>query len=157
MIEQEQVILNDETEQLSDEMIQLVGSVIQTAMKVENIDESSEVSISFVNDEQIQELNREYRQKDEPTDVLSFPMNEGEDVDVDFGDGMPQLLGDVIISIPRVEAQAKEYGHDFKRELCFLAVHGFLHLIGYDHETEAEEAIMFKKQEEILDKHGIKK
>ena len=84
-------------------------------------------------------------------------MNEGEEMDIHLAEGLPDLLGDIIISLPRAEIQAKEYGHDLKRELCFLAVHGFLHLLGYDHGTEEEEKEMFLKQEDILNQYGIKK
>lgn len=157
MTVQEHIIINDETNDLSTELINTVRSVIGTAMESENIDTNTEVSITIVDNEKIRLLNRDYRQKDEPTDVLSFPMSEGEEDEWDNMEGMPKLLGDVVISLPRAEEQAKEYGHDLTRELCFLAVHGFLHLIGYDHETKEEEKLMFKKQEEILEKHGIKK
>ena len=157
MIEFAQITLNDETEKLSEDLIELVGKVIEFAIKAENLNENVEVSITFVTDEAIQELNRDYRDKDEATDVLSFAMNEGEEMDIHLAEGLPDLLGDIIISLPRAEIQAKEYGHDLKRELCFLAVHGFLHLLGYDHGTEEEEKEMFLKQEDILNQYGIKK
>lgn len=105
--------------------------------------QSGELSITFCDDARIHELNREFRGIDQPTDVLSFPMDD----DI--------LLGDIIISIPRAEAQAVDYGHSFNRELSFLALHGFLHLLGYDHETEEEEKVMIAKQEHILQKLGI--
>ncbi|WP_078597217.1 rRNA maturation RNase YbeY [Evansella clarkii] len=148
--------LIDETGKLHEDMLNLVADVLDTAMKMEGIKENSELSVTFVNNEQIQELNRDYRGKDEPTDVLSFALNEGEDDEVAV-EGMPDLLGDIVISVPRAEQQAEEYGHDIKRELCFLAVHGFLHLLGYDHGDEAQEKSMFSRQEEILEKHGLKK
>ncbi|MCR6096781.1 rRNA maturation RNase YbeY [Salipaludibacillus agaradhaerens] len=147
--------LFDETEQLTDVEKNLVADVLNTALKEENLKEESEVSVTFVTDEHIHQLNREYRDKDQPTDVLSFALNEG---DEDISESpATNLLGDVIISVPRAKVQAEEYGHDMKRELCFLAVHGFLHLIGYDHETEKDEKVMFTKQEDILQKHGLKK
>ncbi|MDG5786550.1 rRNA maturation RNase YbeY [Evansella sp. AB-P1] len=152
-----QIGLIDETNELSEEMMNLVGNVVSTAITVEGINRNVEVSITFVDDERIQELNKEYRMKDQPTDVLSFALNEGDEDEPFVTEGIPELLGDVIISVPRAVDQAKEYGHDLKRELCFLAVHGFLHLIGYDHDTEDREKKMFNKQEEILQKHGIKK
>ncbi|WP_078577104.1 rRNA maturation RNase YbeY [Salipaludibacillus agaradhaerens] len=147
--------LFDETEQLTDVEKNLVADVLNTALKEENLKEESEVSVTFVTDEHIHQLNREYRDKDQPTDVLSFALNEG---DEDISESpAANLLGDVIISVPRAKVQAEEYGHDMERELCFLAVHGFLHLIGYDHETEKDEKVMFTKQEDILQKHGLKK
>ncbi|UCZ55264.1 rRNA maturation RNase YbeY [Bacillus shivajii] len=136
-------------------MVKVVKEVMMTAMEIEEVSDNAEVSLTFVDNDTIHELNKTYRDKDQPTDVLSFALNEGEE-DV-VGEGMPELLGDVIVSVPRAEEQAEEYGHDMKRELCFLSVHGFLHLIGYDHETKEEEEAMNKRQEMILQKHGIKK
>ncbi|MCD8511980.1 MAG: rRNA maturation RNase YbeY [Bacillus sp. (in: Bacteria)] len=155
-MEDNQIGLMDETAELSEDLMELVGAVIRTAMVHEELGTNAEVSITFVGDEHIQQLNRDYRGKDQPTDVLSFALDEGDEATVIKGD-FPQLLGDIIISVPRAVEQAKEYGHDINRELCFLAVHGFLHLIGYDHNTEEEEKAMFSKQEEILQAHGIKK
>lgn len=106
---------------------------------------SGEVSLTFCDNDFIHDLNRTYRNIDRPTDVLSFPMED------------EQLLGDIVISIPKVRSQAEEYGHSFERELYFLAVHGFLHLLGYDHETKEDEEIMFGKQEQILSDMGIRR
>ncbi|PYZ94253.1 rRNA maturation RNase YbeY [Salipaludibacillus keqinensis] len=145
----------DETEALSAEEKTLVSTVLESALVEEKVREESELSVTFVSDERIRELNRDYRDKDQPTDVLSFALNEDEGEILN--EGMPNLIGDIVISIPRAKEQAKDYGHDFKRELCFLAVHGFLHLIGYDHESEKNETAMFTKQEEILTKHGLEK
>ncbi|ADU29867.1 rRNA maturation RNase YbeY [Evansella cellulosilytica] len=156
MVESKQVVLIDETKTIQDDLLLLVGNVVDTAMSYEGVSKDAEVSITFVEDDKIQELNREYRDKDQPTDVLSFALNEGDQQPI-TGEGLPELLGDIIISVPRAKQQAEEYGHGFNRELCFLAVHGFLHLLGYDHNTEEEEREMFKKQEEILEKYGLKK
>ncbi|WP_280768500.1 rRNA maturation RNase YbeY [Salipaludibacillus daqingensis] len=147
----------DETDALSTDEQKLVGNVLETALIKEAIPKESELSVTFVSDERIHELNKEYRDIDRPTDVLSFALNEGDDEVNSDQMSMPNLLGDIIISIPRAKAQAIEYGHDFQRELCFLAVHGFLHLIGYDHDSKENEEKMFIKQEDILDAHGIKK
>ncbi|UTR14378.1 rRNA maturation RNase YbeY [Salipaludibacillus sp. LMS25] len=147
--------LLDETEQLTDVEKSLVVDVLNTALTEEKMKEEAEVSVTFVTDERIHELNRDYRDKDQPTDVLSFALNEGDD-NISGGPAS-HLLGDIIISVPRAKVQSDEYGHDIKRELCFLAVHGFLHLIGYDHETDHDEKEMFTKQEDILQKHGLKK
>jgi probable rRNA maturation factor len=112
------------------------------------------VSVSFVSNEEIRSLNRDYRNVDRETDVLSFPMYEGDD-DIDvYSDSA--VLGDIIISAEKAVAQAAEYGHSVERELAFLAVHSTLHLLGYDHETSPEdEADMFYRQEEILKLAGI--
>ena len=105
-----------------------------------------DITILVVDDQAIHTMNREYRGIDRPTDVLSFTAAEGEAV-LAIPDG---FLGDIAISLPRAEAQAEEYGHSLLRELSFLAVHGFYHLLGYDHMTEEDEKIMFSKQEEVL-------
>ena len=100
------------------------------------------MSITFMTDEAIQEVNAEYRGKDVPTDVISFAleeMTEGEVAVVVEEGNADQFLGDILISIETAKRQAEEYGHDFKREIGFLALHGFLHLLGYDHMTEEDE------------------
>ncbi|GEN33232.1 rRNA maturation RNase YbeY [Aneurinibacillus danicus] len=141
--------------ELSEDLLDLLRRALEEAARVEEVE--GEVTVTFVDNERIHELNREYRGIDRPTDVLSFAMNEaGEDemeifLDEEM-DEMPNMLGDVIISIPKAVEQAEEYGHSFEREMGFLAVHGFLHLIGYDHETEAQEKEMFGRQEEILNR-----
>jgi probable rRNA maturation factor len=145
----------DETNSLSEEDQTLVINVLESALVKESIQNESELSITFVSDERIHELNRDYRDKDQPTDVLSFALNEGDEQVL--VEGMPNLLGDIVISVPRAKSQAIEYGHEFKRELCFLAVHGFLHLIGHDHDSKEKEVEMFKKQEDILNEHGLEK
>jgi probable rRNA maturation factor len=103
----------------------------------------------------MQEINREYRQIDRPTDVLSFPLYEPEEEFVLEEEEEFVTLGDIVISMPQAQLQAKEYGHSLQREVAFLAVHGFLHLLGYDHETEEEEKEMFARQEEILKQTGL--
>jgi probable rRNA maturation factor len=129
--------------------------LLQTAAEMEELTEG-EVSVTFVTNEEIQELNRTYRDKDQPTDVLSFPMYEAEEVDIEvFDESEPLLLGDVVISVPKAKEQAEQYGHSFQRELGFLLVHGFLHLLGYDHQDEKAEKNMFAHQEDILAKHGL--
>jgi probable rRNA maturation factor len=152
-------ILNEQTEPLTEEHLKLIETCIRTAGEMEEIE--GEVVVTLVDDERIHELNLQYRQVDRPTDVLSFALTEtGEDEPDIFFDGedvdqMADALGDIVISIPRTIAQAREYGHSFERELGFLTVHGFLHLIGYDHGTPEEEQEMFQRQEEILAKVGL--
>lgn len=146
----------DETEEVSESSLQLIEEVIQKAAEVEDVTEDYEVSITLVDNETIREINREYRNQDAVTDVISFALNEdGEDELQIIGGAPEQLLGDIIISIPRASEQAESYGHSFERELAFLAVHGFLHLLGYDHMTEKEEKTMFAKQEDILQAYGL--
>lgn len=164
---------------VGNELIAKLKQLLVMAGEQEGI-ESGEVALSLVDDETIRRLNKEYRGIDRPTDVLSFAMSEmGEDEleinyngleeleldspfdseDDDAGDEEDNLsaepLGDIIISVPRAIEQAEEYGHSAERELGFLFVHGFLHLIGYDHGSQEEEAIMFEKQERILQKAGL--
>lgn len=146
----------DETNEVSEEAVMLVDSVLQFAAEAEKIEAGSELSVSFVDNARIQEINKEFRQKDAATDVISFAMEEmGEDELAIVGADTPRVLGDIIISIERTKEQAAEYGHSFDRELGFLALHGFLHLLGYDHMTEEDESVMFTKQKDILTAYGL--
>lgn len=113
-----------------------------------HIQVSGEVSVSFVDDEEIHVLNQTYRQVDRPTDVLSFPMDDQDSID-------PPMLGDIVVSLPTAFRQAEEYGHSLEREVGFLLVHGFLHLNGYDHNTPSDEQEMFSLQDEVLADIGL--
>jgi len=144
----------DETNELNEEHIQLVENLLQHAAEMEDVGEA-EVSITFVTNEKIHEINREYRHIDRPTDVISFALEELGEGEIEIVGEMPRVLGDIIISVERTREQAEEYGHSFERELGFLAVHGFLHLLGYDHMTEEDEKVMFSRQEEILSSFGL--
>jgi probable rRNA maturation factor len=147
---------------INDSLITLLESILQKAGEAEGI-EKGEVDLTFVDNERIHELNREYRGIDRPTDVLSFAMNEtGEDepeiiyaFDEEAIEDVPNVLGDIIISVTRAQEQAEEYGHSLERELGFLFVHGFLHLLGYDHQDDATEAEMMSKQEHVLAQVGL--
>ncbi|MCD2136854.1 rRNA maturation RNase YbeY [Salinicoccus halitifaciens] len=113
----------------------------------------AEISVSFVDNEAIRELNHQYRDKDQVTDVISFAMEDDE-----FNlihEEAPRALGDIIISTGRAREQAEDYGHSYRRELLFLSLHGFLHLLGYDHMEEADEREMNRMQDEILEKFGV--
>jgi probable rRNA maturation factor len=146
----------DETKKLTKEQINEMEKLLHFAAQKKEIEDESEVSVTFVNNERIWEINREYRDKDAPTDVISFAMEELGEGEIEMiGTDMPRVLGDIIISIEKASEQAKEYGHSFLRELGFLTVHGFLHLLGYDHMTEDEEKEMFTLQKEILDEYGL--
>ena len=146
----------DETNEVKEDHIELVEKLLQHAAKVENIEDGSEVSITFVTNDAIHEINREYRDKDQPTDVISFALEEmGEGEVAIIGEGIPRVLGDIIISTDRTREQAEQFDHSFERELGFLAVHGFLHLLGYDHMNEEDEKVMFGKQDEILLSFGL--
>ena len=146
----------DETDRVTDDQRKLVEELLQYTAKQEQVKEGSEVSVTFVDNSRIQEINKEYRQKDAATDVISFAMEEMGEGEVEIiGSDEPALLGDIIISIDRMEEQAAEYGHSNARELGFLAVHGFLHLLGYDHMNEEDEKVMFTRQRELLDSYGL--
>ncbi len=146
----------DETNTINQKQQELVEQLLESAAKSEGLVGEIELSLTFVTDEEIQEINREYRDKDQPTDVISFALNEqGENEQEIIAEGLPNVLGDIIISVPRIGAQAEEYGHSFERELGFLVVHGFLHLLGFDHMTDADEKEMFAKQENILNEYGL--
>ncbi|NLG81018.1 MAG: rRNA maturation RNase YbeY [Bacilli bacterium] len=134
----------------------LITEVFHEAMKTENIDKYYEVSVVFVTKERIQEINRTYRGIDRVTDVISFALLDDED-DIIFEDDEEEItvLGDIFICLEVMKEQAKEYGHSEKRELAFLALHGLLHLLGYDHDTPMEEKEMFAKQDYILNNLGI--
>ncbi|MDR1159468.1 MAG: rRNA maturation RNase YbeY [Syntrophomonadaceae bacterium] len=124
---------------------------IDAAALVCNVEERSEVGVMLTDNAYIQELNRVYRNRDYPTDVLSFAMNEKGEGEPDFE--LPEqinILGDIVISLEKAFEQGEEYGHGIKRELGYLIVHGFLHLLGYDHETEAQKQIMRQIEEKIL-------
>ena len=108
-------------------------------------------NVIIIDNSRIREINRQYRNIDRETDVISFALED----DKTFNLEEIRVLGDIYISIDKARSQALEYGHSFKRELSFLAIHGFLHLLGYDHMEKDEEEIMFKKQEEVLSRYEI--
>ncbi len=135
----------------------LVKRAINEALSYEEVEFDCEVSVTFTDNNAIHVLNREYRGKDAPTDVLSFPLLEnGEIDDDDIIEGEPVALGDIVISLEKALSQSQEYGHSFEREICFLAVHSVLHLLGYDHEISADdEEYMNDSCEEILAGMGL--
>lgn len=164
MNEQDEITLPEGLESKLAELLAIAG-------KLESI-EAGDVTVTFVTDEAIRELNLQYRQLDKPTDVLSFSMWEegefeteiryGDDEDVSADPELSELvelpddpIGDIVISVPTALRQSEEYGHSLEREIGFLFVHGFLHLIGYDHQDEAAEHIMTEKQEQVLRQAGL--
>lgn len=124
----------------------IIGKVVKEALTLEGKALDCEVSISFVDNDEIRELNREYRGVDKETDVLSFPMDE------DFLVQGPILLGDIIISMEKALEQANEYGHSLYREIAYLTAHSMFHLMGYDHIGDNEKLIMREKEKEIMKK-----
>ena len=140
----------DETNTVSQEKINEIDELLQYAADYLKLPEDTEMSVTFMDNAAIQVINRDYRDKDQPTDVISFALEEEteEELPIIFDDEMPAM--------PRKE-QASEYGHSYDRELGFLALHGFLHINGYDHMTPEDEKEMFGLQKEILDAYGLKR
>ncbi len=135
---------------------ELENQLIEVALacvRYEGIEAECEVSVLLTDNQGIQKLNAEYRNKDEATDVLSFPQF---DSLKDEEDLMPAItLGDIVISVERAQEQAEEFGHSFLREICYLTAHSMFHLFGYDHMEEADKAVMRQREEEVLEDLGI--
>ncbi len=144
-------VFNETEENLTEECEKLKEFLVQVA-KDEKLDNII-YNVIIINNEKIREINREYRNIDRETDVISFALED----EKSFNRTDIRILGDIYISIDKARSQALEYGHSFKRELYFLAVHGFLHLLGYDHMKKEDEDVMFKKQEEVLSRYGIER
>lgn len=153
------VELYDEQQKLTDDLTQMVQDILAYAADYLELEENCAMSVIIVDNEEIQNINREYRQKDYITDVISFAVEELAPEDnfpaIEEVMDLPRELGDIFVSFDRAQEQAVEYGHSEKRELGFLVVHGFLHLNGYDHMTDEEEAEMFDLQRDILDGFGL--
>lgn len=142
--------------------ISLIQNIMEEALEMHNLKGNYEISLSFVNDEDIRDINLRFRNKDSKTDVLSFPLfseNEIKEVittsekTLDFSENI--MLGDIIISVPTALSQAKEYNHSIEREICFLSCHSILHLLGYDHDTNERTETMEAMQRTIMDKVGV--
>lgn len=150
----------DDNNLIEDTTKDMLVELLKCAAKHENINtEITEMSLSFVSKEEIQEINRDYRGKDVPTDVISFALNDEIEDEV-YIIGLEDefnSIGDIIICVDIAREQAQEYNHSFDREIGFLAVHGFLHLLGYDHMNEEDEKEMFDKQEAILEEFGLRR
>ncbi len=135
----------------------LITRSVSKALEYMDFKYKCQVSVTFTDNEGIRELNREYREKDSATDVLSFPMYDFKSGDVPF-EGEDAELGDIVLSLERAKEQSEEFGHSFEREVSFLTVHSVLHLLGYDHETgEEDEKEMFALQDKIMEKIGLKR
>lgn len=153
--------------EVTKELENTIKNVIEHALKEERVNVPCEVSVIFIDNEEIREINRENRSIDKVTDVLSFPMldypegkvfkdvylnHKFDEADLD-GDNL--VLGDIALSLERTEEQSVEFGHSFLREAAYLTVHSLLHLLGYDHMDETEKVVMRKREEEILNKFGL--
>lgn len=147
------IIINNEqnrikiSKELEKSLFELAAKILQAHGR-----EEAEVGINLTDLEAIQRLNREYRGIDAPTDVLAFSLEEGEDENLRLPG--PELLGDVVICVPRAHRQAREWGHSFAREILYLTAHGLLHLLGYDHQNEVDKRRMREKEEHFLAEIG---
>ena len=153
------ILENETDEEISEQQINELNRVCCEIMKNEECNFDAEISFTFTDNEGIREINRDYRNIDRPTDVLSFPMlefcDDETDVEYETEDGLV-LLGDIVISIERAKEQAQEFGHSLRRELAFLTAHSMLHLLGYDHvDDPVGEKMMIEKQDIALNALGI--
>ena len=148
------LILDDRQDKLevSEELIEKIKDIIIECLDYEGYDDNYEVSLSFVDNKEIHELNREYRGVDRVTDVLSFPLLSDDFEDVELEE---ESLGDIVVSLERALEQSIEYNHSFERDVCFLICHSMFHLLGYDHDTDENTKEMREKEEHILNKLNI--
>lgn len=148
---------------LSSNIRELINSAVTLCLESEDVIIDWQVSIYFVDNEEIHKINKEQRDIDKPTDVLTFPMAEFENGklnltpgDIDPDEGL-LMLGDIVVSLEKAEEQAKNYGHSIEREVLFLITHGIFHILGYDHLDKETEQEMIGKQEEVLNKLNLKR
>ena len=153
--------------EVNDELINIINEVCEQSLKAEEMNVPYQISLLFVDNEEIREINRDTRGIDKATDVLSFPMLDYPQnkvfkevyKDTKFNeiylDGDELVLGDMVLSLERAKEQSIEYNHSFNREVCYLVVHSILHLLGYDHMEDEEKKVMRKREEEILGKLNI--
>ncbi len=148
---------NQKTVKIPTGIRMLVRRCCNAVLKLEKFEGPAEISVTFVDNEEIHKLNKQYRNIDRETDVLSFPLGENGEYDINHDTGA-KMLGDVVISLPKAVEQADMYGHSLQREIAFLTVHSVLHLLGYDHEGGGIEAVhMREKEESVLTQLGLKR
>ncbi len=152
----ELLFVNDYDETLQD-YEKIFEDLATHAIQKLHRDDRFSLEVNFVDEKTIHEINRQYRKIDRPTDVISFAFLDEVENEIKIQGDVMLMLGEIFISVDQAKQQAKEYQHSLHRELCFLFVHGFLHLLGYDHQKEDEEKVMFQIQEEILQEKGITK
>ena len=141
-----------------DSLEETYGGLMEVAFDHLQVKKNYEVDVSLVDEETIHQINRDYRNVDRVTDVISFAFEDDDSaLSTINGDDIPRMLGEIFVCVPRALEQAKEIGNTPERELCFLFVHGLLHLLGYDHMTKEEEEVMFPLQEKILQLYKEKK
>jgi probable rRNA maturation factor len=153
--------------EIDDDILKSVNNIIEYALKEEEVDIDTEISVIFIDNDEIRNINKKQRNIDRITDVLSFPMldypkgrvyknvyKDNNFSPADLNEGR-LVLGDIVLSLERAKEQSEEYGHSFLREVCYLTIHSVLHLLGYDHMEDEEKNIMRKREEEILGKFNI--
>lgn len=150
---------NDEKNLLTIKQKEFIYLLLEYSVAYEKIQEEIELSVTFTNNQEIQKINQDYRNINQPTDVISFALEDTieDEIEIKGLTDMSRMLGDIIVSVERAIEQSKEYKHSLERELGFLTVHGFLHLLGYDHMNKDDEKIMFSKQDEILRMYGLER
>jgi len=157
------ILIDDRQNKIdSTHLREIVEEVIKTVLEVEGVVDNVEVSVSFVDNEEIHKLNKYYRGVDRETDVLSFPLVEFEEIyqELEISDASEPIeqvepIGDIVISLEKALEQSIEYGHSFEREVAYLTAHSMFHLLGYDHETEEEKKVMREKEEIVMNKLNI--
>jgi metalloprotein, YbeY family len=153
------IISSNEQEkyEISEELMKKIESVIKECENEEEVFFDNEISITFTDNENIRQINNDYRQKDVETDVLSFPIYEKYELDEEknIESDFIRPLGDIVISMEKADEQSKDFGHSFEREVCYLVCHSMFHLMGYDHIQEDEKKIMREKEEKVMDKLNI--
>lgn len=149
-----QLIMDNRQDKIEvrDQLMNTIKNVTQECLKYEGFDMDYEISLSFVDNDEIHKLNKIYRGIDRETDVLSFPLMGEDEFDIEFEE---KALGDIVISMEKALEQSKEYNHSYEREVAFLVCHSMFHLMGYDHDTEENTKIMRSKEEAVLVKLGI--
>lgn len=166
MMDKHEIFITNQQRKLAvgDDLKEVIRSCVLEVLRQEEFDRTAEVSVTLVSNQKIRQYNKEFRQKDTPTDVLSFPIMEFDenyhtiegvgDIDLDLQEGSV-LLGDIVLSLEQAKAQAQEFGHGFLREVGYLTVHSMYHLLGYDHEEPLKQAVMRKKEEQVLEKLNL--
>lgn len=152
--------LFDHTEKETQQNLDLIADILEFAGNYLHLAEETEISVTLMHNDEIHQINKEYRNVDRPTDVISFAINDADEdiiMDPEMANEIPANIGDLMISVDKVAEQAEFLGHSYERELGFLCVHGFLHLNGYDHMQKADQEKMFPLQKEIMSAYGLER
>lgn len=150
----------DHTKEENTKNLELITDILEFAGNYLHLDEETEISVTLMHNDEIHQINKEYRNVDRPTDVISFAINDADEdiiMDPEMAEEIPANIGDLMISVDKVAEQAEFLGHSYERELGFLCVHGFLHLNGYDHMEKEDQEKMFPLQKEIMNAYGLKR